>query len=248
MKKLFALMAALALCLSLTACGGDQNEDPNDVVGDDWRVTGVVRAEGTITRDGGDVYVLVCVNDDDAVFCYDDETYAVYDYVDYPMTLQGDPWEEFQSIDFADRNGDGNSDVAMLFELDGQTVLMVWFWDADTESYVFQPEESLIDGYSDAEPVPEGFDGVWYLEGEEDAAVVISIGVADDWILYDQADGELKEIDSGTLRVLDEAQGHYAADSEVYEGVSYNLVTADDNAFYWGTEGDYHLYERLKRW
>ena len=50
MKKLFALMAALALCLSLTACGGDQNEDPNDVVGDDWRVTGVVRAEGTITR------------------------------------------------------------------------------------------------------------------------------------------------------------------------------------------------------
>ena len=69
--------------------------------------------------------MLVCVNDDDAVFCYDDETYAVYDYVDYPMTLQGDPWEEFQSIDFADRNGDGNSDVAMLIELDGQTVLMV---------------------------------------------------------------------------------------------------------------------------
>lgn len=138
--------------------------------------------------------------------------------------------------------------MALLFELDGAQALMVWYWDAGAESYVFQPEESLIDGYSDAEPVPEGFDGVWYLEGEEDAAVVISIGVADDWILYDQADGELKEIDSGTLRVLDEAQGHYAADSEVYEGVSYNLVTADDNAFYWGTEGDYHLYERLKRW
>ena len=49
----------------------------------------------------------------------DDETQTLYDYVDYPITLTGDPWEEFQSIDFADRNGDGNGDVAMLFELDG---------------------------------------------------------------------------------------------------------------------------------
>lgn len=136
MKKRFAIVLALLMALTLVACG-DQNDDPNDVVGDDWRVTGVVRDSGSITRDGGDIDVLVCVNADGADFCYDDETYAIYDYVDYPITLQGDPWEEFRSIDFADRNGDGDSDVAMLFELDGQQVLMVWFWDADTESFVF---------------------------------------------------------------------------------------------------------------
>lgn len=250
MKRFFALMTALLLCLTMAACGssGGDTDDPGDVAGGDWRVTGVVRDSGTITRGGEDTDVLVCINADSADFYYDDETQVLYGYAAYPIALQCDPWEAFQSIDFADRNGDGDSDVALLFELDGAQALMVWYWDAGGESYVFQPEESLIDGYSDAEPVPEGFDGVWYLEGEEDAAVVISIGVADDWILYDQADGELKEIDSGTLRVLDEAQGHYAADSEVYEGVSYNMVTADDNAFYWGTEGDYHLYERLKRW
>ena len=245
MKKFLALMAALALCLSLTACGGDQNEDPNDVVGDDWRVTGVVRAEGTITRDGGDVYVLVCVNDDDAVFCYDDETYAVYDYVDYPMTLQGDPWEEFQSIDFADRNGDGNSDVAMLFELDGQTVLMVWFWDAETETFVFRPEESLVEDFAGGDTAQQGLDGTWYLEGEDMAASVIGIGVAGDWILYEQSDDTLTAIDSGMLRVLDEAQGHYAADSERFDDVSYLIATAGENGLYWGVTGDYDYYERL---
>ena len=144
MKKLFALMLALVLCLSLMACGGEQNEDPNDVVGDDWRVSGIVRDYGSITRNGEDTEVLVCINNDSADFYLDDETQTLYDYVDYPITLQGDPWEEFQSIDFADRNGDGDGDVAMLFELDGETVLMVWFWDAETETFVFQPEESAL--------------------------------------------------------------------------------------------------------
>ena len=36
-KKLFALLAALALCLSLTACGGTQ-DDTDDLAGGDWRL------------------------------------------------------------------------------------------------------------------------------------------------------------------------------------------------------------------
>ena len=168
MKKLFALILALVLCLSLAACGGDQNEDPNDVVGDDWRVSGIVRDYGSITRNGEDTDVLVCINNDSADFYLDDDTQTLYDYVDYPITLQGDPWEEFQSIDFADRDGDGNGDVAMLFELDGQQVLMVWFWDADTEGYVFQPEESQVSDFADGESVSHlGFEGTWYLDGDE---------------------------------------------------------------------------------
>ena len=142
MKKLFTLLLALVMCLALVACGTRQNEDPNDVVGDDWRVSGIVRDGGSITRGGEDTDVLVCVNADSADFYLDEENQTLYDYVNYPITLQGDTWEEFQSIDFADRNGDGDSDVAMLFQLDGQQVLMVWFWDAETEAYVFQPEES----------------------------------------------------------------------------------------------------------
>ena len=142
MKKLFALWLTLLLSLSLTACGGSGSTDPDDVAGDDWRVTGVVRDTGTITRNGGDVDVLVCINADSADFYYDSEEQTLYGYAAYPAPLQSDPWEAFQSIDFADRNGDGNGDVAMLFQLDGQQVLLVWFWDADADAYTFQPEES----------------------------------------------------------------------------------------------------------
>ena len=145
MKKLFVLVLASLLCLSMAACGGtNSSDDPHDVVGDDWRVTGIVRGSGTITRSGDDIDVLVCINSDSADFYLDEETQTLYGYVSYPITLQSDPWEAFQYIDFADRNGDGNGDVAMLFELDGQQVLMVWFWNTDTETYEFQPEESQV--------------------------------------------------------------------------------------------------------
>ena len=246
MKKLFALMLALVLCLSLAACGGDQNEDPNDVVGDDWRVSGIVRDYDSITRNGEDTNVLVCINNDSADFYLDDETQTLYDYVDYPITLQGDPWEEFQSIDFADRNGDDNGDVAMLFELDGQQVLMVWFWDADTETYVFQPEESQVSDFADGESVSHlGFEGTWYLDGDETEESVIIIGVVGDWVLYDQQGDTRTAIDSGLLRVVDEAQGHFAADSEQFADVSYLIATAGENGMYWGVTGDYDYYERL---
>ena len=39
-----AVLLAVLLCLSLTACG----DSSDDVTGDDWRVSGVVAAEGTI--------------------------------------------------------------------------------------------------------------------------------------------------------------------------------------------------------
>ena len=145
MKKLFVLVLASLLCLSMAACGGtNSSDDPHDVVGDDWRVTVIVRDSGTITRSGDDIDVLVCINSDSADFYLDEETQTLYGYVSYPITLQSDPWEAFQYIDFADRNGDGNGDVAILFELDGQQVLMVWFWNTDTETYEFQPEESQV--------------------------------------------------------------------------------------------------------
>ena len=138
-RKSTPLLLALVLCLSLTACG-----DSGDVAGGDWRTTGVVQGSGTITRGGEDTFVLVCVHAEDAAFYYDEQEQVLFDFVEYPAPLQGDPWEMFQSIDFADRTGDGNSDVAMLLNDGGDTILMVWFWDKDSDSFVFQPEESQV--------------------------------------------------------------------------------------------------------
>ena len=138
-KRCAALLLAALLSLSLAACG---KEDGSDVAGADWRTTGIVRAEGTVTRGGEDTDVLVCVHAEDAALYYDAAEQMLYAAVDYPAAIQGDAWAAFQSIDFADRNGDGSSDVAMLFrEGDGMT-LLVWFWDETAEQFVFQPEES----------------------------------------------------------------------------------------------------------
>ena len=114
-----------------------------EVIGQDWRTWGIVRESGTITRDGEDTVVLVCVHASDANFYYDTEDQTLFGYVEYPITLESDAWEAFQGIDFSDLNGDGNSDVTMNFNDGGNELLMVWFWDTESEQFVYQPEEEV---------------------------------------------------------------------------------------------------------
>lgn len=144
-KKLAFLLAAVLL---MTWGGSsesyvDSDDDP-DVGGTDWRTTGIWRGDGTITRDGEDTNVLVCVHKADATFYYDTIDQTMFGFVDYPITLEGDAWEMFQRIDFADLNGDGNSDVTMRFDDGGNELLMVWFWDTQSEQFLYQPEESHL--------------------------------------------------------------------------------------------------------
>lgn len=73
-KKAFALLAALACAVSLAACGGE-------VVGDDWRVSGIVDADGTITHDGESVDVLVAVSPESAAFYRDEAEQILFDSV-----------------------------------------------------------------------------------------------------------------------------------------------------------------------
>ncbi|MGN0328134.1 MAG: hypothetical protein ACI4D4_04045 [Lachnospira sp.] len=144
LKKNLALLLAAVFCLVLMACGvSNGNLDP-PIVGDDWRVTGIVRDSGTITLDGEDTVVLVCVHASDSTFYYDTKDQVLFDFVDYPITLKNNAWEAFQSIDFADLNGDGNSDVTMKFNDGDSELLMVWFWDTENSQFVYQPEKSQL--------------------------------------------------------------------------------------------------------
>ena len=139
MKKLLALISALALCLSFAACG---NSD--DVAGADWRTTGVVVGSGTITHTGeGSVDVLVTVDENSAAFYRDEQNQILFDSVAFPMTIS-DAKESFNDISFDDINGDGESDVCVSFvHAPGESTQMVWLWDAE-ESYVFQEELSTV--------------------------------------------------------------------------------------------------------
>ena len=47
-KKIFDLLLATVLCLSLSACGSSDTD--TEGAGDDWRNSGVVVGSGTITH------------------------------------------------------------------------------------------------------------------------------------------------------------------------------------------------------
>ena len=151
LKRYFAIAAAATVCLSLSACSSNNSSDL-DIVGNDWRVTGVVRDSGTITRNGEDTEVLVCVLTEGAAFYYDTEDQMLFDSVFYPTelaekaALSGDVWGMFKGIDFADLNGDGNSDVTMKFDDSGSELVAVWFWDAENIRFEYQPNESTLPG------------------------------------------------------------------------------------------------------
>lgn len=136
MKRVFALLPALALCLVLAACAD------NHIDGADWRTWGIVRDYGVITRDNTDTDVLVCLNKQQSTFYYDTDGQVPFSYVEYPPVLTamikraGDVWSIFLDADFADLNGDGNSDVTMRFAYADEELVVVWLWEPASGQYV----------------------------------------------------------------------------------------------------------------
>lgn len=90
----------------------------------------------------GLLLALVCVHKADATFYYDTEDQALFDSANHPITPWDNVWDIFKGIDFADLNGDGNSDATMKFDDSGTELLMVWFWDVESAEFVYQPDNS----------------------------------------------------------------------------------------------------------
>lgn len=149
LKKNFALLLAVVFCFGLMAC--DTYYDDFPIEGDDWRTTGIVRGSGTVVRGGEKTDVLVCVHKNDATFYYDSKDQMLFGSVEYPITIESNVWDKFSDIDFADLNGDGNSDVTMKFNDSGSELLMVWFWDTEEKEFVHQPEKSKLGDYDNGQ-------------------------------------------------------------------------------------------------
>lgn len=156
LKQKLALLLAVVLCLSLTACGGSvvEPDEPDDPVypvepvdvegrGDDWRDSGDVVASGTITHDGSSVDVLVTVDENHAAFYWDQPEQILFDTVSFPVTVS-DAQEYFSDISFDDLDGDGESDVSVGFVYaPGDSISMIWIWDP-VERYVFREDLSVL--------------------------------------------------------------------------------------------------------
>ena len=136
LSKCLALVLTAALVLGLAACG-------KDTTGDDWRASGVVTDYGTITRDGERVPVCICLSTENAGFYYDRDEQVWFDGVEFPMAL-ADALTAYRSTSFDDLDGDGQSDVTMIFDHgDGSTTELVWLWYDDT-GFEFEPVLSSV--------------------------------------------------------------------------------------------------------
>lgn len=156
-------MLVAALCLSLAACGGTDN----DITGDDWRVSGVVAGSGTITHDGESVDVLVTVSESGAAFYRDLPEQVLFDSVAFPETIEDISSSAFQ-ISFDDQNGDGESDVLVeIGHEDMSNTTMLWLWDPQ-ERYVYQPEYSSfhVPGVAGPEELISSYVGLWEYQGK----------------------------------------------------------------------------------
>ena len=156
-KHILIPVLAMALCLSLAACG---NSD--DVAGEDWRTTGVVVGSGTITHDGESVDVLVTVSESSAAFYRDLPEQVLFDSVSFPMNIP-DAEQAFNAISFDDIDGDGESDVLVSFiHENGDATELIWIWDP-VERYVFREDLSTVtlSGGDLSEYV-----GLWEYQGE----------------------------------------------------------------------------------
>ena len=168
-KHILIPVLAMALCLSLAACG-----DSSDVAGDDWRTTGVVVGSGTITHNGESVDVLITVSESSAAFYRDLPEQVLFDSVSFPMNIP-DAEQSFNAISFDDMDGDGESDVLVSFiHENGDITELIWIWDP-VERYVFREDLSTItigeddqDTAEETDPAMnlEDYVGLWEYQGE----------------------------------------------------------------------------------
>lgn len=161
-KHIFIPVLAMALCLSLAACGNSDN-----VAGDDWRTTGMVVGSGTITHDGESVDVLVTVSESSAAFYRDLPEQVLFDSVSFPMSIP-DAEQAFNAISFDDINDDGESDVLVSFiHKNGDATELIWIWDP-VERYVFREDLSTVaisSGDLSGDDLSE-YVGLWEYQGE----------------------------------------------------------------------------------
>ncbi len=238
LKKYLSLLLALVLCLMLTACGGDDGGDGNNDVPDTPDTIEDLVKDSALMADlyvyggawaGEDGSTMLVANSEGG----DEVRFALYDAGE-ELTASG----FIQSVpeydyDYFYNEHDG---VAYRCWSDEVGALHVAYLGTFSKMLGDAQGENIGDtGY-------EALEGVWYLDGEAGAASCIEIDQFGNWTLYERVDGDgdMTEVDYGTLDVNPEDEGQYYATSTAFDDVVYDLTVVDDSVMYWGGENDYY--------
>ena len=220
-----ALLALAGLLLAGCQSAAEPEEVDNDVAGADWRTWGWVQDAGTVVHGGEETDVLVCVNTNSIDLYYDDDTQTLYDYAQYPISLE-DAQSAYQGTSFDDQNGDGNSDLTATFvHDDGTETVFVWFWDADA-GFVYWEDtlEDAEDDTADPEDDDSGEEVIEYAATDEDlAAIAPLVGY---WA-YDGADTWLRIYADATWQTADAAGERMSGGYLVADGDLLDLYALD---------------------
>ena len=202
MKKLVLTVLCLVLCLSLVACGKDKATGDDDVAGSDWRTTGVVIANGTVTRNRKSTDVLVCLDKDGVKLYYDEPTQRLFDSADFHLPFKSDPRDKFESISFDDINGDLNSDIVLM--INGEK--FQWLWNSDIKK--FECGETALE-QAEYDPDSINFSACWHCA---DGGYWLRIYGDDTWDSVEES-GEV--INSGYLTATIGTVKLYMSDGEL---------------------------------
>lgn len=241
-RKYAALAAALVLCLTLAACGGD--DGGNGDGGSDDNFYNVPESFEGLVKDSeqmADLYVyggawrgedgstLIAAHNESG----DEVRFALYD-ADEEITASGfiQHVPEYDD-DYFYNEHDG---VAYRARFDAAGALHVTSLGTFEKMLGDTPGENIGDtGY-------EALAGVWYLDGEAGAASILEISADGSWALYERpgGDGDPAMVDGGTLETDEENLDRYFAVSDQFDDVVYDFNVIDNSVMYWGGEYDYY--------
>ena len=241
-RKYAALAAALVLCLTLAACGGD--DGGNGDGGSDDNFYNVPESFEGLVKDSeqmADLYVyggawrgedgstLIAAHNESG----DEVRFALYD-TDEEITASGFiQYVPEYDYDYFYNEHDG---VAYRARFDEVGALHVTALGTFEKMLGDTPGENIGDtGY-------EALAGVWYLDGEAGAASILEINADGSWALYERpgGDGDPAMVDGGTLETDEENLDRYFAVSDQFDDVVYDFNVIDNSVLYWGGEYDYY--------
>lgn len=244
LKRYLSLALALALCLCLAACGGSSENDGDD--GSDAYSDAPGSFEGLVkdSEQMADLYVYggAWTGEDDSTLVVatnetgDEVRFALYDAGE-ELTASGFiQYVPEYDYDYFYNEHDG---VAYRSWSDEVGALHVASFGSFAKVTGDAPGENI--GDSDL-----GFlAGVWYQDGDPNAASMIEFDASGGWELLERPgdDGDPTVVDSGTVEVDQDGAGQYFATSTLYTDVVYDFTLVGGDVIYWG--GEYDYYQKL---
>ena len=236
-KKFAALLLALAMCLSLAACGGDGGSDDGEPA--PASIEGLAM-DDSVECDYSGFWGTWLGEDSNRLFIeeYNARTRFELDGTDNELLASGElQYVEEYGYVYAYNEYDG---IAYQCWFDENNTLHIDSLGTFTMMSDDLPDDTIGDlvDYS-------ALAGNWYLDGAAEAASILEFDEHGIWTLYERpgGDGDPTEVDCGTTSAGEE-EGLYYATSMLFDDVVYDFTVVDDGSvMYWG--GEYDCYWRV---